>query len=73
MSTNDNIFKFKTNIKCDGCIAKVKPLLDEANGILNWEVDTNDSDKILSVNSDGISAEEIMEKVKEAGFKIVVK
>ena len=70
MSSNDNILKFKTNIKCGGCIATVKPFLDGANGISNWEVDTNDSDKILSVNSDGKSAEEVMEKVKEAGFKI---
>ena len=33
-------FKFKTNINCSSCIAAVKPHLDKANGIENWEVDT---------------------------------
>ncbi|HRG34266.1 MAG: heavy-metal-associated domain-containing protein [Saprospiraceae bacterium] len=62
--------QFKTNINCSGCIAKVTPFLNDAEGISHWEVDTNNKDKILSVESDGITEAEVMKKVQEAGFKI---
>ena len=63
-------FQFKTNINCGGCIASVKPHLDKADGICHWEVDTTNKDKILSVHSEGITEEEVIQKVQEAGFKI---
>jgi copper chaperone len=66
----DQVFKFKTTIKCGGCIAKVSPYLNGCEGLLKWEVDTNVQDKILTVDSNGISKEEVMGKVREAGFKI---
>ena len=62
--------QFKTNINCSGCIAKVTPFLNDAEGISHWEVDINNKDKILSVESDGITEAEVMKKVQEAGFKI---
>lgn len=62
--------QFKTNINCSGCIAKVTPFLNDAEGISHWEVDTNNKDKILSVELDGITEAEVMKKVQEAGFKI---
>ena len=62
--------QFKTNINCSGCIAKVTPFLNDAEGIQHWEVDTNNKDKILSVESDGITEAEVIKKVQEAGFKI---
>ena len=69
MNTEKKNLQFKTNINCGGCVAKVTPFLNEAEGINHWEVDTTNKDKILSVNSDGITKEEIIQKIKEAGFK----
>lgn len=63
-------FKFKTNINCSGCVAAVKPHLDNADGVCHWDVDTTTKDKILSVHSEGITEEEVIQKVQEAGFKI---
>jgi len=63
-------FQFKTNINCGGCVAAVKPFLDNAEGVCHWEVDTADKDKILTVHSDGITAEEVIEKVHKAGYTI---
>jgi len=63
-------FKFKTNIKCGGCVSKVTPVLNEAEGICHWNVDTNSEYKVLSVHSKGITEEEIIRRVTEAGFKI---
>ncbi|MDR1714901.1 MAG: heavy-metal-associated domain-containing protein [Prevotella sp.] len=64
------IFTFKTNINCGGCIAKVTPFLDEVKGISNWNVDTANKNKILTVVSDGISESEVIDTVQKAGFKI---
>ena len=70
MATSDNTLKFKININCGGCVAKVTPFLNDENGICHWEVDTTNKDKILSVHSEGITEEEVIQKVQEAGFKI---
>jgi copper chaperone CopZ len=63
-------FKFKTNINCGGCIASVKPHLDNADGICGWNVDTANKDKVLTVKSEGITEEQVIHIIKKAGFKI---
>ena len=60
--------KFKTNIKCGGCIAAVTPHLNLLSGIKNWQVDTVNPDKILTIDSDGLSAREIIHKIQKAGY-----
>ena len=70
MNEQNKTLQFKTNINCGGCVATVTPFLDEAKGIKRWEVDTTNREKLLTVHSDGITAQEVIEKVKEAGFKI---
>lgn len=62
--------KFKTNINCGGCIAAVKPHLDNTKGIAHWDVDTANKDKVLTIRSAGIAAAQIMETVQQAGYKI---
>lgn len=59
--------KFKTNIKCGGCIASVTPYLNKLEGV-RWEVDTLSPDKVLSVESESISAQEVISTIKEAGY-----
>jgi copper chaperone CopZ len=61
--------KFKTDIKCSGCVAKVTPHLDEAVGEDNWNVDVSNPSKILSVVGE-TSESKIKEAVQKAGFKI---
>ena len=70
MNTKDKTLKFKTNINCSGCVAKVTPFLNDADGICHWDVDTTNKDKILSVHTEGITEEEVIKKVQDAGFKI---
>lgn len=60
--------KFKTNIKCTGCLATVTPNLNETAGENNWQVDLDNPQKILTVESDS-SESEIVAAVKEAGFE----
>lgn len=65
---NKNI-QFKTTLNCGGCVAKVKSDLDNNEGIGQWNVDTDSSDKILTVQSDGITEDEIVAIIKSKGFK----
>jgi len=60
--------KFRTDIKCSGCLSKVTPHLNEIAGENNWEVDLNNPAKTLSVK--GATTEAIIkEAVQKAGFK----
>lgn len=61
--------KFKTNINCGGCIAKIAPSLNEEKKILKWEVDTSTPDRILDIETEKLNAKEIIDLVAKAGFQ----
>jgi len=60
--------RFKTNLNCGGCVSKVSADLDSVDSICEWNVDTTNADKILTVKSDGVSEGEIIEIIKKKGF-----
>ncbi|WPR77135.1 hypothetical protein [Algoriphagus sp. NG3] len=60
--------KFKTNIACGNCLAKVTPILDAEPKINSWSVDLQSEDRILSVESDDITSDEVFKTVLKAGF-----
>ncbi len=60
---------FKTNIKCNGCIQKVKPYLDNLKGIKAWDVDLTSHDRILTVEGDGIEPDGVISALKQAGYQ----
>lgn len=62
-----NTIKFKTNIKCTGCLAQVSPALNETAGKDNWQVNLESPDKILTVSTD-LNPEELIDAVKSAGY-----
>lgn len=62
------IYKFKTNINCNGCLIKAKRVLDEME-LESWEVDIENPDKILTICSANIIENEITEKLQKIGFQ----
>jgi len=60
--------QFKTNLNCGGCVSKVQADLDQAAGAANWKVDTDNADKILTVQGD-VTEEQVVNIVKSKGFK----
>ena len=60
--------KFKTNIECSSCEARVKPFLDKKEGIVSWQVDTDNADKILTVETETLVAKDIIKTIKRTGF-----
>lgn len=65
--------KFKTNINCNNCLAKVTPKLNEQSGIQSWNVDLQDDERTLTVETEELQAEDIKKAVLKAGFIAQVK
>jgi len=65
----NKVLKFKTTLNCGGCVSKVQPDLDSAVGISKWDVDTDNPDKILTVESKGITEDQVIAMVRSKGFK----
>lgn len=63
-------YQFKTNINCNGCVAKGSPHLNENKGIKNWQVDTNNPNKILTVEAENLNQDQVKQVVEKAGFKV---
>ena len=64
------VLTFTSNIACNACVSKVKPFLDELDGITKWEVDVDNPHKILTVESEDLSADQIQEAVVKAGYRL---
>ncbi|MGB3780988.1 MAG: heavy-metal-associated domain-containing protein [Tunicatimonas sp.] len=62
--------KFKTNINCGGCVKAVTPKLNQVDSITSWQVDTDNPDKILEVQSQTGDQQPVIDAVKKSGFEI---
>lgn len=62
--------QLKTNINCSGCVSAVKPFLDKAVGEGNWKVDTENPDKVLTVQKENVEEGDVIDAVKKAGFEL---
>ncbi|WP_411274823.1 heavy-metal-associated domain-containing protein [Daejeonella sp.] len=63
-----NKLKFKTNIKCTGCLSVMTPILNNLAGENNWNVDLDNPQKILTVEAN-ISEGEIIDTIVKSGFE----
>lgn len=61
--------KFKTNINCSGCVARVTPLLNDAIGKNNWQVDIQNPGKVLTVSGKDVDKDMVIKSIEKAGFK----
>jgi copper chaperone len=60
--------KFKTNIKCDGCIATVTPALNQAVGADHWQVDLSDPRRTLTIDVPHAKASDIQAALAKVGY-----
>jgi len=60
----------KTNINCGGCVARVTPALNATVGEGNWNVDTANPKKILTVTTDKVDKSDVVKAVQKAGFRV---
>ncbi|HEX8327234.1 MAG TPA: hypothetical protein VF629_06820 [Hymenobacter sp.] len=62
--------RFKTTINCANCIRSITPVLNQEVGANNWQVDTANPDKILTVEATSANVPQLVKAVQEAGFSI---
>lgn len=60
--------KFKSTIKCEGCVAKVTNALNESVGEGKWSVDLKDPSRILSVEGE-VDETRMKEALENVGYK----
>jgi hypothetical protein len=63
-----NILIFKTNIRLKKDVGIIRPLLSADESIVQWNVDRDDTDKILRVVSTSNDPVEIIKTINEAGY-----
>lgn len=62
--------KFKTNLKCPNCVAKVKAGLDTALQVAAWSVNLKDPERILTIETNDPDAAEVVKKIlADAGYR----
>jgi len=61
--------KFKTNIKCMGCVSAVTPALNETVGAGNWEVDIQSPNKPLTIQGEEVEANAVIAALEKVGYK----
>lgn len=62
--------RFKTNLKCNGCIAAIKSSMDNIEGMIKWEVDLTTPEKEMKaeVESDA-NTDKIIAAFKSCGYE----
>jgi copper chaperone CopZ len=64
------IHSFKTNLRCDSCVAAIKPLLDNEPAVERWKVDLASPDKVLTVEGD-VTREAVSAALGKAGYLLL--
>lgn len=64
-------FKFKTNIDCVPCIQQIRSVFDDSPGIDYWYVEPYGEEPELTVTSQDLNEESIIELVHNAGYEAV--
>lgn len=59
--------RFKTTLKCQGCVDNVADDLTDVFGAENWKVDLNTHPRILTVKAE--HAEKAIEILRNKGYK----
>jgi len=62
------VLVFKTNLRFKKQINAVTPYINNLHGIARWNVDLDDIDKVLRIESDNLSPRKVEHTLKQAGY-----
>lgn len=62
------VLVFRTNIRFKKDLRQVGPFLDKEPGIQRWNVDREDSDKVLRIEARDLLPQDIIHLITRAGF-----
>ena len=62
------VLVFKTNLRFKKHISAVTPHINNLNGITRWNVDLDDIDSVLRIESDNLSPRKVEATLQQAGY-----
>lgn len=65
--TKSTKYIFNTNVKCSGCVEKIKMQFENNANIHEWSIDVQSSEKPLSITTE-LTQKEVQKLVEKAGF-----
>lgn len=65
------IRKFKTNLRCEGCVSSIRPLFDAAPAIKSWRAEVESPEKVLTVEGDDVTRSQVAELLGKAGYQVL--
>jgi len=63
-------YRFKSNIKCNGCLQAIAPSMNGNKRITRWDVDLQHPDRIMTVETSNMNEEEFINLVQRSGYTI---
>jgi copper chaperone CopZ len=64
--------KFKSSLKCNGCVSAIKPFMDSVPEIDSWSVDLNNPDKVIEIHTlkkyDNSLSDKISDGISKIGY-----
>ena len=64
-----DILVFKTNIQSKKDVHRVAPVMDDDERIICWNVDLEDIDKVLRIESRQLSIGQVIQLIRERGYE----
>jgi copper chaperone len=62
--------RFKTNLKCNGCVNIISKGFEKIHEILVFKVNLDSPDKVLEITATADVTNRVIESVKKAGYEI---
>jgi hypothetical protein len=63
-----DILIFKTNLESPELVNRVKPLIQNLQGIRRWNVDMHDCDNVLRIEATELSPRSVEDTLQKAGY-----
>ena len=58
----------KTNLSCKHCVLRVESVLKDESGILDYSIDLEHPDKLITIFSEGMDINDAISKFNAAGY-----
>ena len=62
-------FILKTDLSCKHCVMKVEPVLKSEAGIVDYSIDLEHPDKLVTISSEGADINNVISKFNAAGYR----
>jgi copper chaperone CopZ len=66
-----SVHRYRTDLHCGACVARVKPLLDAAPDVTRWAADTSGPQAVLTVEGAGVTPERVADLIRPAGYTVL--